>query len=170
MDGQKKDIRKLSLPQIKDSLVAFGEQSFRAKQVYEWLWQKSAISFDEMTNLSKNLRNLLDQHFEILHIKTDKVQRSFDGTIKSRFTLHDGHKIESVLIPVPDESRFTVCVSTQVGCSLTCKFCATGQMKRVRNLDPAEICDSMYWSIGNVWRLLAIHSPTSCIWAWESHF
>ncbi|MFN8337569.1 MAG: 23S rRNA (adenine(2503)-C(2))-methyltransferase RlmN [Saprospiraceae bacterium] len=141
MDGQKKDIRKLSLPQIKDALVAFGEQSFRAKQIYEWLWQKSATSFDEMTNLSKNLRLVLDQHFEILPIKIDKVQRSFDGTIKSRFTLYDGHKIESVLIPVPDESRFTVCVSTQVGCSLTCKFCATGQMKRVRNLDPAEIYD-----------------------------
>jgi 23S rRNA (adenine2503-C2)-methyltransferase len=141
MDSQKKDIRKLSLSQIIEALLSFGEQRFRAKQIYEWLWQKSATSFDEMTNLSKNLRLVLDQHFEILPIKIDKVQRSFDGTIKSRFTLHDGHKIESVLIPVPDESRFTVCVSTQVGCSLTCKFCATGQMKRVRNLDPAEIYD-----------------------------
>lgn len=141
MDDHKIDIRKLSLPQLKDALVALGEPGFRAKQVYEWLWQKSAITFEEMTNLSKNLRGLLDQHYKILPIMTDKVQRSFDGTIKSRFTLHDGHKIESVLIPVPDESRFTVCVSTQVGCSLTCKFCATGQMKRVRNLDASEIYD-----------------------------
>lgn len=135
------DIRKLSLEEIKEAIVAKGEPAFRSKQIYEWLWQKSAHSFDDMTNLSKPLRQFLNDHFCILPIKEDKVQNSNDGTIKSRFVLHDGHKIESVLIPVPDDNRFTVCVSTQVGCSLTCKFCATGQMKRVRNLDPAEIYD-----------------------------
>lgn len=137
----KLDIRKLSLDEIRTFLSEMGEPSFRAKQIYEWLWQKSAFTFEEMTNLSKSLRQILDEKFVIRAIKTDKVQKSSDGTIKSRFILHDGHKIESVLIPVPDDDRFTVCVSTQVGCSLTCKFCATGQMKRLRNLDGAEIYD-----------------------------
>jgi 23S rRNA (adenine2503-C2)-methyltransferase len=137
----KLDIRKLDLEQIKSHIVAIGEPAFRAKQIYEWLWQKSCTSFEEMTNLSKPLRQKLEEAFEIRPIALDKAQHSSDGTIKSRFTLHDGHKIESVLIPVPDDDRYTVCVSTQVGCSLTCKFCATGQMKRLRNLDPAEIYD-----------------------------
>ncbi|HLO56163.1 MAG TPA: 23S rRNA (adenine(2503)-C(2))-methyltransferase RlmN [Saprospiraceae bacterium] len=141
IDVVKMDIRKLSLDEIREVITAKGEPAFRAKQIYEWLWQKSAFSFEEMTNLSKPLRQYLDENFEIRAIKTDKVQKSNDGTIKSRFVLHDGHMIESVLIPVPDDDRYTVCVSTQVGCSLTCKFCATGQMKRLRNLDPSEIYD-----------------------------
>jgi 23S rRNA (adenine2503-C2)-methyltransferase len=138
---QKKDIRKLNLDEILDEVKALNEPPFRARQIYEWLWQKSAHTFGEMTNLSKNFRQLLDENFEIRPIKTDRVQKSLDGTIKSRFELHDGNMIESVLIPVPEDDRFTVCVSTQVGCSLTCKFCATGQMKRVRNLEAAEIYD-----------------------------
>lgn len=120
-----------------------GEKKFRAKQVHEWLWKKSARSFDEMTNLSKAFREKLKEHFAIRVIELDKMQRSLDGTIKSRFRLHDGHLIESVLIPVPADDRYTVCVSSQVGCSLTCKFCATGQMKRLRNLDAAEIYDQV---------------------------
>ncbi|MBK9256552.1 MAG: 23S rRNA (adenine(2503)-C(2))-methyltransferase RlmN [Saprospiraceae bacterium] len=137
----KTDIRKQSPEEIKSWVLAHSEPAFRAKQISEWLWQKSAHSFDEMTNLSKTLRQQLQEQFDILPISTDKVQWSNDGTIKTRFKLHDGHMIESVLIPVPDDNRFTVCVSTQVGCSLTCKFCATGQMKRVRNLDASEIYD-----------------------------
>jgi 23S rRNA (adenine2503-C2)-methyltransferase len=139
----KTDIRKLSTEEMKTALVNLGEPSFRAKQIYEWLWQKGATSFEEMTNLSKSLRQQLNERFEMLPILTDKVQNSLDGTIKTRFVLHDGHKIESVLIPVPEDNRFTVCVSTQVGCSLTCKFCATGQMRRIRNLDPGEIYDQV---------------------------
>jgi 23S rRNA (adenine2503-C2)-methyltransferase len=139
----KKDIRQLSLPDIEAVFKEMGEPKFRAKQVWEWLWKKGAASLDEMTNLSKALREKLEEHFTINAIQEDKVQRSLDGTIKTRFRLHDGHLIESVLIPVPDEKRFTVCVSSQVGCSLTCKFCATGQMKRVRNLDAAEIFDQV---------------------------
>lgn len=135
------DIRKLTIEQIKEMITAMGEPSFRAKQIYEWLWQKSATSISHMTNLPLSLRQKLDELYEINPIKTDKIQKSLDGTIKTRFELYDGHKIEAVLIPVPDDKRFTVCVSTQVGCSLTCKFCATGQMKRVRNLDPSEIYD-----------------------------
>ena len=139
----KQDIRKLSKSELMDILVGMGEKKFRAKQVYEWLWQKSARTFEEMTNLSKNLRRVLSENFVINAIEEDKVQKSLDGTIKSRFRLHDGHLIESVLIPVPSDKRFTVCVSSQVGCSLSCKFCATGKMKRLRNLDPAEIYDQV---------------------------
>lgn len=141
--GIKTDIRKLSLSEIQSYLKEAGEPAFRGKQIYEWLWKKSARSFGEMTNLSKKLREHLEGHFAILAIQEDKVQRSVDGTIKSRFRLHDGHLIESVLIPVPADGRYTVCVSSQVGCSLTCSFCATGRMKRLRNLDAAEIYDQV---------------------------
>jgi len=139
----KLDIRLLSKAEILEWFLAIGEKKFRAKQVYEWLWEKSARSFDEMTNLSKNLRLKLADHFVINALEIDKIQRSNDGTIKSRFRLHDGHLIESVLIPVPADRRFTVCVSSQVGCSLSCTFCATGKMKRVRNLDAGEIYDQV---------------------------
>ena len=128
---------------MQEIFAGMGEPKFRAKQVYEWLWKKSARSFAEMTNLSKSLRQNLENHFVINAIAEDKIQRSIDGTIKSRFRLHDGHLIESVLIPVPSDKRFTVCVSSQVGCSLACKFCATGKMKRLRNLEGAEIYDQV---------------------------
>lgn len=140
---EKLDIRKLSLDQIKELLVSMGEPAFRAKQIYSWLWQKSARSIDEMTNLSKNLRAQLNEGYEIRAIEVDLTQHSDDGTIKNRYRLHDGHLIESVLIPVPHQNRYTVCVSSQVGCSLTCSFCATGKMKRMRNLDPGEIYDQV---------------------------
>lgn len=139
----KTDIRKLSQSDLEEWFKAMNQQRFRAKQVYEWLWKKGAHSFEEMTNLSKSLRAVLNEHFIINAIREDKVQRSEDGTIKSRYKLHDEHLIEAVLIPVPIDKRFTVCVSSQVGCSLTCTFCATGRMKRVRNLDAAEIYDQV---------------------------
>jgi len=137
------DIRALNKEDLLEWFLANGEKRFRANQVYQWLWQKGAHDFAEMTNLSKGLRAKLEEHFVINGIEEDQVQRSADGTIKTRFRLHDGHLIESVLIPVPDVKRFTVCVSSQVGCSLTCKFCATGKMKRVRNLTAAEIYDQV---------------------------
>lgn len=137
------DIRKLTLPELESMLVQLEEPRFRAKQIYSWLWQKGASSIDEMTNLSKSLRAKLSENYIINAIQEDVVQRSNDGTIKSRYRLHDGHLIEAVLIPVPRENRYTVCVSSQVGCSLTCKFCATGRMKRERNLDPGEIYDQV---------------------------
>lgn len=139
----KKDIRELGLAEIQEVLTEIGEPKFRAKQIYEWIWKKGAHYFDEMTNLSVGLRHKLGDIFLLRPIVTDKSQFSNDGTIKTRFRLHDGHLIESVLIPVPDENRFTVCVSTQVGCSLTCSFCATGRMDRIRNLDAAEIFDQV---------------------------
>jgi 23S rRNA (adenine2503-C2)-methyltransferase len=140
----KKDIRVLSKEELEAVMIAANEPKFRAKQVYSWLWQKGVRSFEEMTNLSKNLRQHLGENFEIRPILFDKTQHSNDGTIKSRFRLHDGHLVESVLIPVADDKRFTVCVSTQVGCSLTCSFCATGRMQRLRNLDAAEIFDQVW--------------------------
>ena len=140
---KKVDLRSLSLDDLKLHLEAMGEPAYRSKQIYEWLWQKGAHSIEEMTNLSKSLRQSLSDHFVINAIVADKVQRSGDGTIKTRWRLHDGLLMESVLIPVVDDQRYTVCVSCQVGCSLTCKFCATGQMKRVRNLDASEIVDQI---------------------------
>lgn len=143
MEIVKTDIRNLTKEEITTYLVEMGESAFRAKQIYSWLWQKSAKSFEEMTNLSKGLRELLTTNFTINAIKEDVTQKSNDGTVKTRFQLHDGHFMESVLIPVPKDNRFTVCVSSQVGCSLTCTFCATGKMKRLRNLDPGEIYDQV---------------------------
>lgn len=140
---EKVDIRQLDKEALFVAIETMGEAKFRAKQVYEWLWKKSARSFEEMTNLSKGLRQKLNDGYIINAIVEDMSQKSADGTIKTRFQLHDGHFIESVLIPVPDDKRFTVCVSCQVGCSLACKFCATGQMKRMRNLDAAEIYDQV---------------------------
>jgi 23S rRNA (adenine2503-C2)-methyltransferase len=137
----KKDIRKMSLEEIKAFFVLNGDQAFRAKQVYEWLWKKSALDFEQMTNLSQKTRELLNENFVIHSLSVHKKQVSNDGTIKSSFRLFDGHLVEGVLIPADD--RMTACISSQVGCSLTCKFCATGYMDRKRNLDPAEIYDQV---------------------------
>jgi 23S rRNA (adenine2503-C2)-methyltransferase len=140
---EKQDIRLLSKAETEEAIKALGEPAFRGRQIFEWLWKKSAVSFEAMTNLSIPLRQRLEEQFVIRPIVEDKVQYSSDGTIKTRFRLYDGHLIESVLIPVPEDQRFTVCVSSQVGCSLTCTFCATGRMKRVRNLDAGEIYDQV---------------------------
>lgn len=137
----KRDIRKLKLEELKEFFVSQGEKPFRAQQVYEWLWMKSAKSIDQMTNISLETRDMLKKHFVINHIKVDNMQRSADGTIKNAVTLHDGMIVESVLIPT--EKRITACVSSQVGCSLACKFCATARLKRQRNLSPDEIYDQV---------------------------
>lgn len=138
---EKQDIRKLSVDQLKNWMTEHGEKGFRAKQVYEWLWKKSANSFAEMTNLSLSTRQLIDNHFVIHPMDVAKQQQSNDGTIKSAFRLFDGNLVEGVLIPATD--RMTACVSSQVGCSLTCKFCATGYMDRKRNLEAGEIYDQV---------------------------
>lgn len=137
----KRDIRGLSSAEIKTFLTNNAEPGFRAKQIAEWLWVKSARSFDQMSNLSKPLREKLDANFVINAIAIDQSQYSADRTIKNTFKLYDGNIIEGVLIPTTE--RMTACVSSQVGCSLTCKFCATGYMERKRNLDPAEIYDQV---------------------------
>ena len=136
-----KDIRTLSLDQLKEYFLTLGEKPFRAKQVYEWLWSKNLHSIDEMTNLSKELREKIAQEYVINPISVDQLQKSTDGTIKNGVKLHDGLMVESVLIPT--ETRTTACVSSQVGCSLNCEFCATARLKRMRNLEVAEIVDQV---------------------------
>jgi len=141
MQTTKKDIRTLSKEDLRNFFVSQGDKSFRGNQVYEWLWSKGAHHFDDMTNLSKETRNMLEEHFVINHIKVDTMQHSNDGTIKNAVRLHDGLVVESVLIPT--ETRTTACVSSQVGCSLDCNFCATARLKRMRNLAPDEIYDQV---------------------------
>jgi 23S rRNA (adenine2503-C2)-methyltransferase len=141
MAVSKKDIRALSKEDLRNFFVKQGDKAFRGNQVYEWLWQKAAHSFEGMTNLSKETRDLLDAHFTINHIQVDAMQRSKDGTVKNAVKLHDGLIVESVLIPTA--TRTTACVSSQVGCSLDCKFCATARLKRMRNLNPDEIYDQV---------------------------
>tara|TARA_B100000768_G_scaffold121728_1_gene112709 strand:- start:6155 stop:7192 length:1038 start_codon:yes stop_codon:yes gene_type:complete len=135
----KKDIRSLSLKDLCSFFESNNYPSFRGKQVYSWLWNKSCFSFDEMTNISLELRNLLKNEFVINHIKIDDIQKSNDGTIKNAVKLFDNLLVESVLIPV--KNRTTACISSQVGCSLDCEFCATSRLKRMRNLKPDEIFD-----------------------------
>lgn len=136
-----RNIRHLSLEELTEYFVSIGEKKFRVKQVWEWLWKKHARSFEDMTNLSKELREKLSEHFTLPTISTQTTQYSNDGTIKTRFKTVDGHAVEGVLIPV--ESRQTACVSSQVGCSLNCAFCATGFMVRQRNLTFDEIYDEV---------------------------
>ena len=135
------DIRSLSEDQIIDFFEQKGFDSYRGRQVYEWIWKKSTLTFDEMTNLSKDLRLMLETDFVINHVEVDKIQKSSDGTIKNAVKLFDDYSVESVLIPTDD--RTTACVSSQVGCSLDCKFCATSKLKRMRNLNPDEIYDQV---------------------------
>lgn len=140
---QKPNIRHLNLEDIQEYFEKAGDKKFRAGQVYEWLWQQHAHSFDDMTNLSKALRTKLSNDFTLPALVVDDCQHSSDGTIKSRFKTVDHHMVEGVLIPT--ESRQTACVSCQVGCSLSCKFCATGYMERKRNLNFDEIYDEVVY-------------------------
>jgi 23S rRNA (adenine2503-C2)-methyltransferase len=135
------NIRTVGFEELKNYLISIGEKPFRAKQIMEWLWQKKARSFDEMSNLSKSLRQKLSDDFTFPLMEITHRQVSRDGTIKFGFELFDGHHIEGVLIPTAD--RVTACVSSQVGCSLTCKFCATGYLPMKRNLYPFEIFDQV---------------------------
>lgn len=135
------NIRTLSLSDLEQYFEELGEKKFRAKQVYEWIWQKSALSVDAMTNLSKELRQRLKDDFVLPALSIDATQYSSDGTVKSRFKTHDGHLVEGVLIPT--DERKTACVSSQIGCSLSCKFCATGYLSRKRNLEFDEIYDEV---------------------------
>jgi len=136
-----KNIRSLSLAELKEYFESIGDKKFRAIQTYEWLWKKNARSFDDMSNLSLDLRKKLAEDFELNTMTVDATQHSSDGTLKSRFKTFDGHLLEGVIIPT--EKRNTACVSSQIGCSLACKFCATGLMDRKRNLHFDEIYDQV---------------------------
>lgn len=136
-----RNIRQLSQAELESFLLAQGEKKFRVQQIWEWLWQKGAQSFADMTNLSKDLRQKLGEQFSLPALTVDASQYSADGTVKSRFKTHEGHLCEGVLIPT--ENRYTACVSSQIGCSLSCRFCATGYIERKRNLDFDEIYDEV---------------------------
>lgn len=137
----KPNIRSFDKVELKTLFIEKGEKSFRADQVYQWLWQKHVVSFDSMSNVSKLLRQFLEKNFSIHQLETLTSQKSKDKTIKSAFSLHDGKVVEGVLIPT--QKRMTACISSQVGCSLDCKFCATAQLKMMRNLTPDEIFDQV---------------------------
>jgi len=158
--NKKKDIRALTKEALRDFFVENGDKAFRGNQVYEWLWSKASHTFGDMTNVSKATRAMLEENFVINHIKVDSMQRSKDGTIKNGIKLHDGFIVESVLIPTP--KRTTACVSSQVGCSLDCKFCATSRLKRMRNLNPDEIYDQVV-AIDNQSRLYHNHKLSNIV-------
>lgn len=156
----KKDIRSYSKEDLREYFITQGQQAFRGNQVYEWLWKKNAHTFEEMTNLSKETRLFLEDHFSINHIAVDNIQRSSDGTVKNAVKLHDGLVVESVMIPT--ESRTTACVSSQVGCAMGCTFCATARLKKQRNLNPDEIYDQVA-AISRESELLYGHKLTNIV-------
>jgi len=139
---EKKDIRELSRTEIEDFLVGIGEKKFRASQIYEWIWKKGAASFDEMSNISKPLRDKLSENFLFANVKCVYSVASVDGTRKFLFETCDGCKFEGVLIPSAD--RVTSCISTQIGCQMGCAFCATGQLGFKRNLTSGEIYHQVF--------------------------
>lgn len=143
MESKKQNIRNLAQSELKDYLLTIGEKPFRAKQISEWLWQKNTHTFEAMSSLSKSLRDRLEQDFYIDHIELDDQQISSDKTIKCAFKIGETQVIEGVLIPT--SSRMTACISSQVGCSLACKFCATGRLKMMRNLTAGEIVDQVVY-------------------------
>ena len=155
----KKNIRELKLEELINFLKNQNIPSYRAKQIHEWLWKKRAVNFNEMTSLSLSLRGLLEQNFSLNAVKIHKAERSNDGTIKYSLKLHDSKLVEGVLIP--SKKRLTACISSQVGCSLSCTFCATGTLKLERNLNYAEIYDQIF--ILNEEALLNFGKPLSNI-------
>lgn len=144
---EKTDLKSLNKYELEAFTEELGLQSFRSDQIFQWLYQKRATSFGEMTNLSKDLRAKLEEIAEIRTIEPVEQQQSADGTIKFLFRLQGDHKVEAVLIPdfYPDgaPNRLTVCVSSQVGCVFGCSFCATGKMGFFRNLSHGEIVDQV---------------------------
>ena len=141
-----KDIRTLNSKELQEEVVSMGEKAFRAKQLEEWVWTKAAGSFEEMTNLSKSFRDKLLEKFTLNRLDLNEKQISSDGTVKCAFRVDtikpgDLNIVEGVLIPT--KSRTTACISSQVGCSLACEFCATGRLKLMKNLTAAEMYDQV---------------------------
>lgn len=139
--SQPTDIRELTLEEVQALVAELGEKPYRAKQLWEWLWKKKARSWEAMSDLPKAFRAQLSERCVLRPLVLAEEQRSNDGTVKCAFKTHDGHVVEGVLIPTP--TRLTACISSQIGCSLTCTFCATGKLKRIRNLDVGEIFDQV---------------------------
>ena len=140
---EKVDVKSLNLKELEEFLLSLGEKKFRAKQIYEWMHIHHVTSFDEMTNLSKNLRETLKEKADLIVLEEELVQISkIDGTRKYLFALADGNMIESVLMKYKHGN--SVCVSSQVGCRMGCRFCASTLDGLVRNLTPSEILEQIY--------------------------
>lgn len=141
MQNKKENIRNLTLDQLIAKVAEINEPKFRAKQVHEWIWKKGVHAFEDMKNVSKKMIEFLEEKFFIDFITISDEQKSSDETIKCAFKSFDNHITEGVLIPT--NSRVTACISSQVGCSLACAFCATGRLKLMRNLSAGEIYDQV---------------------------
>ena len=142
METNKTDIRNLSEKEIDKIVIESGEKAFRASQIKEWIYKRGAQRFDIMSNISKSFRDKLQEKYCFLPSEIVNEQQSSDKTLKAVFRLHDSKYIEGVLIPSSD--RVTACISTQVGCAMDCKFCATGKMGFIRNLSTGEILDQVF--------------------------
>ena len=141
--SDKADLKSMNLAEMTEFIVSIGEKPFRAKQVYQWIHEKQADSFDEMTNISKKMRELLADAGYLTTLKKEEVQISkLDGTRKYLFQLEDGNVIESVLMRYKHGN--SVCISSQVGCRMGCRFCASTLDGLVRGLSPAEMLDQIY--------------------------
>lgn len=139
----KKDIKSLNFQELKSELTDIGEKSFKAAQIYAWLHKRGSDSFDEMTDVSKQLREKLEKNYDIYSCAIEKKLVSvYDNTVKYLFKLHDGELIESVVMKY--KYGYTICVSSQVGCKMGCRFCASGIAGFVRNLEPSEILSQIY--------------------------
>ncbi len=141
MRTEKVDLKNLSPSELEDLIASFGKERYRSIQILRWLYQRGIHSFDEMTNLSKKFRQAMEQVSFISLLHPLLVEESSDGTKKFLFQLEDGNRIESVLIP--DKKRITLCLSTQVGCAIGCRFCLTGKKGLKRNLATAEIVNQI---------------------------
>ncbi|MDA8412161.1 MAG: 23S rRNA (adenine(2503)-C(2))-methyltransferase RlmN [Desulfobacteraceae bacterium] len=137
----KTDLKNLTLPALEQFLQGQGKERFRATQIFKWIYQQDARSFEEMTNISKDLRRELAESAFISDLEVEAVEEGGDGTKKYLFKLDDGQAVESVLIPI--EGRNTLCISSQVGCAMACEFCLTGTFRLTRNLTTAEIVNQI---------------------------
>lgn len=142
MRTSKVDLKSLTQNQLEQFLAELGKEKYRAKQILRWIYQRHAISFDQMTDLAKQFRTQLNDHAYISHWSPEAVEQSSDGTRKYLFRLDDGESIEAVRIPMEDQ-RATLCISTQVGCAMGCQFCMTGTFGLKRNLRPEEIVNQV---------------------------
>jgi 23S rRNA (adenine2503-C2)-methyltransferase len=152
----KKDIKDLTLEELKKEIMGIGEPAFRATQIFFWLYQKGVSDFGEMANIPKELRDKLDQNYYISTLQISEHLKSTDRTEKFLFKLQDGNFIESVLIYA--KNRETICLSTQVGCKFACSFCASGFNGFVRNLTPSEIINQIVFLRHNL-----KHKITNCV-------
>ena len=170
MNPDRPNLLGMTPPALRDALVEHftlrGQPGYRSRQVEEWLFRGDARSFGDMTNLPAGERDALGDAFRLDEPAVDTVSESADGTVKHLWTLRGGEVVESVLIPTRD--RLTLCISSQAGCALRCRFCATGWSGFGRQLSPAEIAGQYRPRHAGPPSTAAARSPTWCSWAWAS--